>query len=309
MTRTSEVGGSPQNRAAVRRWGCLSRVWSLLQAGRLGWATTVHGVVQDQRQRLRPTGGPGRDVSAHQDLEGVQRPPSGDRRELDRIEMRSLGLFSLGSFALRRVRAADDPPRRRGRGGLSVGAPAADRGELPQGPRGATAATRSARMSCAAAVVRQRKATLAVAQVDLGPAHSDGEWIYGARQPLGPTRAAPCASGHEATESSFTPTYSSCRQPDRSALRAAARATLNSRPQTPTDTVLRRRRAAGPTLGCWRNANARDPDLLAGGGTPRRRDPLVMASHRAPRDSRARSRRAGRYSLTIFLRLLRWRPV
>ena len=106
---------------ALRRWGCLSR-GGASQAGRLSGRQPDQGV-KISAERLRQTGGPGRDVSAHQDLEGVQRPRA--RRQVDRRG----GRLCFASTA------ADDPPRRRGGVG-SRGAPAADRGELPQGPRG-----------------------------------------------------------------------------------------------------------------------------------------------------------------------------
>ena len=193
-------------------------------------------VVKISAERLRQIlAARGRDVSAHQDLEGVQRPRA--RRQAGPHRGGPWG-FPAAVFRLRRVRAADDPPRRRGGVG-SRGAPAADRGELPQGPRGATVPRLLLdRRGCPVG----GRATAQVccehpgrAQVDPGPPQRRRVDLCDPRQPLGPQGPRRAPVGTRPTESSCASPRPTALGPTRSK-RTSGRcaSSCSTTPSTPT---------------------------------------------------------------------------
>ena len=112
-------------------------------------------------------------------------------------------------------------------------------------------------------VVRQRKSaanTLAALKSIRGR-HSDGEWIYVILDNLSAHkgRAVRQWARDNRVELCFTPTYSSWANPIEAHFGPLREFVLNNS-QHPNHTVLTRRLHAYLR---WRNANARDPDLLA----------------------------------------------
>ena len=243
MTRTSS---SRRPRRALRRWGCLSRGGAAKLAAYLGDNQTR--VVKISAERLRQILA-ARGVTFQRTKTWKESNDPERDAKLDRMPWG----FPAAVFRLRRVRAADDPPRRRGGWAL------AGRPPLIAGPRGAQFHGLLDRRGCLWGVVRQRKSaahTLAALK-SIGARHSDGEWIYVILDNL---RAAPCASGHETTESSCAsprPTALGPTRPKRT--RAAARVRAQQLPD-PNHTVLTRRMHAYLR---WRNANAPRPRPLA----------------------------------------------
>ena len=120
-------------------------------------------------------------------------------------------------------------------------------------------------------VVRQRKsaANTLAALKSIRARHSDGEWIYvpwGRLEPVGldnlsahKGRAVRQWARGNRVELCFTPTYSSWANPIEAHFGPLREFVLNNS-QHPNHTVLTRRLHAYLR---WRNANARDPDLLA----------------------------------------------
>ena len=112
-------------------------------------------------------------------------------------------------------------------------------------------------------VVRQRKsaANTLAALKSIRARHSDGEWIYVILDNLSAHRGRAVrqwARGNR-VELCFTPTYSSWANPIEAHFGPLREFVLNNS-QHPNHTVLTRRLHAYLR---WRNANARDPDLLA----------------------------------------------
>ena len=112
-------------------------------------------------------------------------------------------------------------------------------------------------------VVRQRKsaANTLAALKSIRARHSDGEWIYVILDNLSSHRGRAVrqwARGNR-VELCFTPTYSSWANPTEAHFGPLREFVLNNS-QHPNHTVLTRRLHAYLR---WRNANARDPDLLA----------------------------------------------
>ena len=112
-------------------------------------------------------------------------------------------------------------------------------------------------------VVRQRKsaANTLAALKSIRARHSDGEWIYVILDNLSAHKGRAVrqwARGNR-VELCFTPTYSSWANPIEAHFGPLREFVLNNS-QHPNHTVLTRRLHAYLR---WRNANARDPDLLA----------------------------------------------
>ena len=112
-------------------------------------------------------------------------------------------------------------------------------------------------------VVRQRKsaANTLAALKSIRARHSDGEWIYVILDNLSSHKGRAVrqwARGNR-VELCFTPTYSSWANPIEAHFGPLREFVLNNS-QHPNHTVLTRRLHAYLR---WRNANARDPDLLA----------------------------------------------
>ena len=112
-------------------------------------------------------------------------------------------------------------------------------------------------------VVRQRKsaANTLAALKSIRARHSDGEWIYVILDNLSSHkgRAVRQWARDNRVELCFTPTYSSWANPIEAHFGPLREFVLNNS-QHPNHTVLTRRLHAYLR---WRNANARDPDLLA----------------------------------------------
>ena len=112
-------------------------------------------------------------------------------------------------------------------------------------------------------VVRQRKsaANTLAALKSIRARHSDGEWIYVILDNLSAHkgRAVRQWARDNRVELCFTPTYSSWANPIKAHFGPLREFVLNNS-QHPNHTVLTRRLHAYLR---WRNANARDPDLLA----------------------------------------------
>ena len=112
-------------------------------------------------------------------------------------------------------------------------------------------------------VVRQRKsaANTLAALKSIRARHSDGEWIYVILDNLSAHkgRAVRHWARDNRVELCFTPTYSSWANPIEAHFGPLREFVLNNS-QHPNHTVLTRRLHAYLR---WRNANARDPDLLA----------------------------------------------
>ena len=188
-------------------------------------------VVKISAERLRPLAARGVTLSAHQDLEGVQRPRA--RRHRWTASRRSLGLspqrcFAFDEFGPLTIRPVAGAIRVGSRG-----APAADRGELPQGPRGATVPRLLLdRRGCpAGGSLRQRKsaANTLAALKSIRARHSDGEWIYVILASLSAHKGRAVRQGaswpgtRQQSRVVLHPDLQLLGQPDRSALRAAAR--------------------------------------------------------------------------------------
>ena len=221
MTRTFIVGaattrpealGLPFTRVEPAQAGCLS-----------GRQPDQGG--QDQRRAAPPDpGGSGRDVSAHQDLEGVQRPRA--RRQAGTASRRSLGLSRSG-VSPSTSRAADDPPRRRGGVALAGRPPliAANYHKV-HGVRQFHGCY-SIGEDVLWGVVRQRKSAAntlaALKSIRARPATASGSYVILDNLSAHKGRAVRQWARRQQSRVVLHPDLQLLGQPDRSALRAAAR--------------------------------------------------------------------------------------
>ena len=182
--------------------------------------------------------------------------------KLDRIE-EVLGAFPRRCFAFDEFGPLTIRPVA-GAGWALAGRPPLIAAKLPQGPRGATVPRLLLdRRGCPVGVVRQRKsaANTLAALKSIRARHSDGEWIYVILDNLSAHkgRAVRQWARDNRVELCFTPTHSSWANPIEAHFGPLREFVLNNS-QHPNHTVLTRRLHAYLR---WRNANARDPGLLA----------------------------------------------